>query len=162
MNNILVITLILICTFLIIWSFIKWGQSIAQKRNLKHKELKIFEGIRITSFSYDGEGIRSKISMGIYPIKAQMIFTEDELYFLPKNYSLFLGMTELPRSLHKPSEKCSFKRILPKELMVKFENKDLILRRNIIEISVTSSQSKIDEIENYLMNWLDGNSKTLE
>lgn len=154
MKELLIPGLIFGVSFYIIWSVIKWRKSVLHIRKLNDRKIKEFKNLRITSFSYNGESIGSKISMGIYPIKSQIIFTENELYFLPQNYSLFLGMSEIPRSFNKNLDSNSNKRILKKELLIKFENKEIRFKRKIIEISLTGNQLKIDEFENYLNDWL--------
>ena len=153
-SEILILVLLLFSAYILIFTVIKWFKVLRIRKEINDGKLISFKELKLTSFSYNGEGIKGKSSIGMFPLKSEIIFTKNELFFLPLKFSFLLGMSEIPRSFNKNFDSNSNKRILKKELMIKFENKEIKFKRKIIEITLTGNQFKVDEFENYLNDWL--------
>lgn len=146
------ISLAFLCIYLTIFISIKWLQIISIKREFKNEKIKEFRTVKITSLSYNHEK-GSKLSIGIYPIKSGLIFTQNELIFLPQRFSLFLALTEMPRKFNKNLDELIMVNNNSQELTFKFKNKEAFLKRKIIEISVNGNKDILGEINDYFTNW---------
>lgn len=148
----LIIGLILTITFLIFFILKKYLEMISIRNELKTEKANVFRIVKITSFSYNHEKA-SKFSIGIYPIKSDVIFTQTAMFFLPQKFSLFLALTEMPRKFNKNLDEFIMVNHNSNELTFKFENKEAFLKRKIIEISVKGNYEILGEINNYFADW---------
>jgi len=94
-----------------------------------------------------------KISPFFNVAHVDLIFTNNEIHFLPNKYSIFLGFNSIPTELNKRLYIYSVKRIAPNQIFLTwekeiYENKSLIFEANIMK-----DKDSIDRLYSFIKDW---------
>ena len=110
-----------------------------------------FSNFKISVFGQDKRG--RQVSPFFKAPYIDLIFTNNEIHFLPNKYSFFLGFSSIPTELNRRLYPYSIQKISPNEIYVTWEkdifgDKQLIFKAHIIK-----DKDSIDKLYSHIKNW---------
>lgn len=133
--------------------FVKWNKTKKLREELKSKQIKSFLDLQYKEISISSGGLFYKFNLGLSKTNIDLIFTRNQIQFLPHKFSFFLYGSLLPFDINKRLDDLEVRQTRDKITFIyssrSYEHGET---QNII--SVKANQMKMGELKQYLETWL--------
>lgn len=134
--------------------FVKWNKTKNLREELKRKQIKSFHNFQYKEISISSGGLLHKFNFGLSSTDVDLIFTNNQIHFLPTKFSFFLYASMLPFDINKRLDDLDveFKR---NKIIFYYSTRNYEHGETQNKISVSGPQMQLGELKQFLENWLD-------
>lgn len=139
-----------------VFMFIKWNKSKTIREELQRKSIKSFTGLTFRAVSVSSGGFLKQISLGISQMKVDLIFTKNEIHFIPSTFSIFLFASILPIDVNRLLDDLEI-RTQQNKVKFFFKSNTLDYGNEENSVLIKGDSMKIGELVMFLNDWLHKN-----
>lgn len=134
--------------------FVKWNNTKKLREDLKRKQIKSFHNLQYKEISISSGGWLQKFNFGLSQTDVDLIFTNNQIQFLPTKFSFFLYASMLPFDINKRLDDLDieFKR---NKIIFYYSARNYEHGQTQNKISISGSEMKLGELKQFLETWLD-------
>lgn len=136
--------------FFLFSTITKWKKAKDLRIELKRKQIKTIQGLKFTASAKTANGLGSQKRFGIFTIDADVIFTKNEIFFLPSNFTILMYSLPIPIDFNRRLNDYSIKRNSG-ETLIHFVWEEE--KRVDVNIKLTGNHEKLNELNAYLNEW---------
>jgi hypothetical protein len=133
--------------------FVKWNKTKKLREELKRKQIKSFRNLRYKEISISSGGLLHKFNFGLTSTDVDLIFTNNQIQFLPTKFSFFLYASMLPFDINKRLDDLEVE-IKRDKIIFYYTARNYEHGETQNKISILGNQMQLGELKQYLETWL--------
>lgn len=133
--------------------FVKWNKTKKLREELKRKQIKSINNLNYKEISISSGGLLHKFNFGLTSTDVDLIFTNNQIQFLPTKFSFFLYASMLPFDINKRLDDLEME-IKRDEIIFYYTARNYEHGETQNKISILGNQMQLGELKQYLETWL--------
>lgn len=132
--------------------FIKWNKAKSLRKEISPKAIKTFKDYRFKAISISSGGFVGRYTFSLFTSEIDLLFTKNEIHFLPNKFSVFLYSSLLPFDVNR--------RLDDMEIYAESEKVKFFFSSRTFEhgesqnsVAISADRMKIGELVSFINEW---------
>lgn len=132
--------------FFLLSTITKWKKAKDLRVELQNKQIKTIKGLKFTANASSANNLK----FGIFTIDADVIFTKNEMFFVPSNFTILMYSLPIPIDFNRRLNDYSINKNSG-ETLIHFVWEEE--KRVHVNIKLSGNHEKLNELNAYLNEW---------